>query len=204
MALLAPYGSVPTADRWLLLGLVSGLVWTGCRWRARAKDLQSRRAAAEREAAAAQAVYDERLRIARDLHDMVSHGMSVITIQAELGALRAERDPEAAVTALKVVEETGRETLRQLRQMVDVLRVSAGPGSEPPREAHWPRPPASATCPTFWRAPLPVVSRSTTSTVATWTVRPPTSASASTASSRKVSPTCCSTAESAGPGWCCT
>ena len=130
VAVLAPAWSVPTLDRGVLLGCVSALVWSACRWRARARDLQSRRAAVERTAAAARAVYDERLRIARDLHDMVSHGMSVITIQAEYGALRAEQDPAAARQALLVVEETGRETLWQLRQLVDVLRTPASPDGD--------------------------------------------------------------------------
>jgi signal transduction histidine kinase len=122
VAFVAPFGSVPTRDRGLLLGLISTLVWAACRWRARAEEQRTQRAAAERAAAAAHAVYDERLRIARDLHDMVSHGMSVITIQAEYGALSSDRDPTAPLRALEVVQETGHETLRQLRQMVDVLR----------------------------------------------------------------------------------
>jgi signal transduction histidine kinase len=83
-------------------------------------------------------VYDERLRIARDLHDMVSHGMSVITIQAEFGALRAEQDPAAARQALLVVEETGRETLWQLRQLVDVLRTSASADGDADASAEGP------------------------------------------------------------------
>src|SRR4051812_2096450 len=47
VALLAPFRSVPTLDRGVLLACVSALVWTALRWRARARDLQARRAAAE-------------------------------------------------------------------------------------------------------------------------------------------------------------
>lgn len=125
IGVLAPFPSVPTLDRGVLLALISALVWTVCRWRARAREQQVQRTATERTAASARAVYDERLRIARDLHDMVSHGMSVMTIQAEYGALTADRDPTAPLKALQVVQETGHETLRQLRQMVDVLRSPA-------------------------------------------------------------------------------
>jgi len=150
VALLAPFRSAPTHDRWVLLGLISALVWTACRWWARTREQQAHRASAERAAAAAAAVYDERLRIARDLHDMVSHGMSVITIQAQYGALVARHDPAAAEGALHVVEDTGRETLRQLRQMVDVLRrpSSTGLGPDPATD-----PDSGADVPTLTPAP---------------------------------------------------
>ncbi len=125
VAIVAPFASVPTLDRGVLLGLMSTLVWAACAWRSRAEEQRTQRILAERTTASARAVYDERLRIARDLHDMVSHGMSVITIQAEYGTLTAGRDPDAPLRALEIVQETGHETLRQLRQMVDVLRSPA-------------------------------------------------------------------------------
>ncbi|WP_331501351.1 sensor histidine kinase [Nocardioides sp.] len=137
IAVVAPAFYVSTSDRAVLLALICTVVWAACWLWAGHREQQVRRAAREREVAAAQAVYDERLRIARDLHDMVSHGMSVITIQAEYGALMGRGDPAAALRALHVVEDTGHETLRQLRQMLDVLRRPTDredPGGDTPLE----------------------------------------------------------------------
>jgi signal transduction histidine kinase len=54
------------------------------------------------------AALEERTRIARDLHDILAHAMSVITVQAGVGGHLLERDPEQAKGALRVIEETGR------------------------------------------------------------------------------------------------
>ncbi|KUJ67773.1 hypothetical protein ACZ90_24690 [Streptomyces albus subsp. albus] len=71
---------------------------------------------------AAQAVTAERLRIARELHDMVAHGIGVIAIQAGAGSRVIGTEPERARGALTAIESTSRETLRGLRTMLDVLR----------------------------------------------------------------------------------
>jgi signal transduction histidine kinase len=68
------------------------------------------------------AVAGERLRIARELHDVVSHSMSVISMHAGSGRLAAERDPAAARRALEVVERSSREALAEMRRLVTVLR----------------------------------------------------------------------------------
>ncbi|MFB6564585.1 sensor histidine kinase [Streptomyces sp. NPDC056400] len=72
--------------------------------------------------AAARAVTAERLRIARELHDMVAHSIGVIAIQAGAGSRVIDSEPERARGALTVIEITSRETLRGLRTMLDVLR----------------------------------------------------------------------------------
>ncbi len=76
----------------------------------------------EREEEARLAVAEERARIARELHDVVGHSVSVMTVQAagvrRLLKPRQEREREA----LMVVEQTGREALAEMRRMVDVLR----------------------------------------------------------------------------------
>ncbi len=78
-------------------------------------------------------VTEERLRIARELHDVVAHGMSVITVQADMGRLVLDRKPDVAGTALGVIETTGRETLTELRRMLGVLRQDgAADGVVPP------------------------------------------------------------------------
>ncbi|WP_245931578.1 histidine kinase [Actinokineospora auranticolor] len=78
--------------------------------------------AAQREREADALVTDERLRIARELHDVVAHSMSVITVQADMGRLVFDRKPAAAAAALGVIETTGREALTELRRMLGVLR----------------------------------------------------------------------------------
>jgi len=94
-------------------------------------DAQSRRALEERtaelererELTAAQAVALDRVRIARELHDVVAHHVSAMGVQA--GAARAvlDRDPEAARTALSGVEASARGALTELRNLLDTLRT---------------------------------------------------------------------------------
>ena len=74
-------------------------------------------------AATRAAVLEERLRIARDLHDMVGHGMGAITVQAGAGrmALDAGADDDAR-RALVTIEQAGRGVLREVRWLVGVLR----------------------------------------------------------------------------------
>ncbi|HWM17510.1 MAG TPA: sensor histidine kinase [Microbacterium sp.] len=80
----------------------------------------------ERERTSAQAVALDRVRIARELHDVVAHHVSAMGVQA--GAARAvlERDPEAARTALLGVESSARSALTELRQLLETLRTSQG------------------------------------------------------------------------------
>jgi signal transduction histidine kinase len=80
------------------------------------------RAEQEREERARAAVAEERARIARELHDVVGHSVSVMTVQAS-GVRRLLRpDQEREREALLVVERTGREALAEMRRMVGVLR----------------------------------------------------------------------------------
>lgn len=95
---------------------------------ARTNELESaRRALAER------AVADERARIARELHDVIAHAMSVITVQAGVGAHLIDRRPHQAAESLRNIEVTGREALEELRRMLSVLRDPAphAPPSQP-------------------------------------------------------------------------
>jgi len=81
--------------------------------------------------AAAQAVTAERLRISRELHDMVAHSVGIITLQAGAAARVLDTQPERAREAMRAVEETGRQTLTGLRRMLGSLR-GAEPGQETP------------------------------------------------------------------------
>ncbi|MGW6456336.1 sensor histidine kinase [Streptomyces sp. NPDC055078] len=110
----------------VFLVLLLALAWlTGYR-------VQERRehAATVRAQAAAQAVTAERLRIARELHDMVAHSIGIIAIQAGTGRRVIDTRPEEARSSLAVVETTSRETLAGLRRMLGALR-EAGPQGAP-------------------------------------------------------------------------
>jgi signal transduction histidine kinase len=88
---------------------------------------------AEREAVTQAAIAEERSRIARELHDVVAHSISVMTIQAGAARLLVDGDPDRAEEALGRVEETGRETLGEMRRLLGVLRrdMAASDGLEP-------------------------------------------------------------------------
>jgi len=80
------------------------------------------RAAREAEARAATAVAEERARLARELHDIVGHSVSVMTVQASAVRRLLHENQEREREALLVVEQTGREALAEMRRLVGVLR----------------------------------------------------------------------------------
>ncbi len=80
------------------------------------------RVAARIEAEAEARVQAERLRIARDLHDVVAHGLSTIAVQSGVAAHLLDREPARAREALEIINRTGRDSLQELRAMVGVLR----------------------------------------------------------------------------------
>jgi signal transduction histidine kinase len=90
----------------------------------RADEAKERAAQAEREREerARLAVAEERARIARELHDVVGHSVSVMTVQASAVRRLLSQDQEKVSEALLVVEQTGREALAEMRRMVGVLR----------------------------------------------------------------------------------
>ncbi|MBC6460455.1 sensor histidine kinase [Actinomadura sp. HBU206391] len=75
-----------------------------------------------REEEARRRATEERLRIARELHDVIGHNISLINVQAGAALHRIERDPEQAERALAAIKETSREALRELRATLGVLR----------------------------------------------------------------------------------
>lgn len=78
--------------------------------------------AAERERSAAQAVTIERVRIARELHDVVAHHVSLMGVQAGAARRVLDRDPGQASASLEVVEENARTAVEELRRMLGTLR----------------------------------------------------------------------------------
>jgi signal transduction histidine kinase len=94
------------------------------RWRTAAEEHARRAAelAAAREELARYAVSEERLRIARELHDVVAHSMTVVAMHAGTARMIADRDPAATRAALETIERASREALGEMRRVVGVLR----------------------------------------------------------------------------------
>jgi signal transduction histidine kinase len=90
-----------------------------------------RQAELDREREAARQVAEERLRIARDLHDTVAHAMTTMTVQSAAALRLLGRDPEAAGAALQAIRTTGKDALAQMRSTLHVLR-SAEPFAPQP------------------------------------------------------------------------
>jgi hypothetical protein len=163
----------------------SVVVWFGTVTR-RSAEL-TRRLREEQAERARRAVAEERGRIAREMHDVVAHHMSVISVQAGLARFVFDSDPVKARCALGTIEDTSAEALEELRRMLQVLR------EEDPRAPKGPR------CPpwTGWRSwsnvSGPAASRSSWRSKARRARSRPASSCAPTASSRRLSPTSSST-----------
>ena len=93
----------------------------------RERHLEQQRA--EREKAAAQAG-QERLLIARELHDVLAHNVSLINVQAGVALHLLDEQPERARPTLEAIKDASSETLREMRSVLDILRK---PGEQPPR-----------------------------------------------------------------------
>jgi len=110
---------------WIIAWLVGALV------RATSQATEQRRQV--REQRASRAVAEERNRIARELHDVIGHSVSVMTVQASAVRRRLREDQAVERQALETVEAVGREALGEMRRMVGVLREhDAAPDREPP------------------------------------------------------------------------
>ncbi|MFC0673848.1 sensor histidine kinase [Brachybacterium hainanense] len=86
----------------------------------------------ERETRARIAVAEERARIAREIHDIVSHSLSVVVLMSDGAAATVGSEPERARSAMLHVRDTGRSALAEMRRMLGVLREDE-PGSDAPQ-----------------------------------------------------------------------
>lgn len=97
--------------------LIEAAAWALGRWsgavRVRTADLERQRELA---------VADERMRIARDLHDIVAHSVTVMLVHAAAGRRAQTLDRDGAQEALTVIEDVGRQTIAELRRMLGLLR----------------------------------------------------------------------------------
>jgi signal transduction histidine kinase len=104
--------------------LVMPVVWYVGR-RIRIRGERAEQLEREHAAEARRAVAEERTRIARELHDVVAHRVSLMTVQAGAAKTVATDDPEGALRAMEAVENAGRQALGELRHLLDVLRPEA-------------------------------------------------------------------------------
>ncbi len=106
---------------WLLvLATVSELAYLRQQRILRTREEEARRRAGE-----------ERLRIARELHDVLGHHISLISVQANVALHLMDQQPEQARVALSIIKDTSKDALRELRSVLDVLRqVAAGSANE--------------------------------------------------------------------------
>jgi signal transduction histidine kinase len=74
-----------------------------------------------------EAVREERVRIARELHDLIAHSVSVMVVHAGAGQRQFARDPEQAVAALRTVETVGRGAMTELQSLLEILRREGAP-----------------------------------------------------------------------------
>src|SRR5690606_2915487 len=117
----APTSSTIFALAGSLLGMaaIAEIAYTGQQRLLRRRQEEARRRASE-----------ERLRIARELHDVLGHNISLISVQAGVALHLMDKQPEQARVALSVIKDASKEALRELRSVLDVLRQV---NEEPPR-----------------------------------------------------------------------
>jgi signal transduction histidine kinase len=126
VAIVAAHGRVSTyswaAPGWVVACLLAGMVVRSRRQAVQAIRNRAEQAERTREEEARARVAEERLRIARDLHDVVGHSFAAIHVQARAAAALLDTDPAGARQALAAIEATSRDSLREIRATLSVLR----------------------------------------------------------------------------------
>ena len=121
---------------WVLVGVGAGsaaaFAWL---WRRAEHDARALEAALVRDTAAEAelAAAAERARIAREMHDVVAHTLSVVVAQADGGRFAAATDPDAALRTLETIAEVSRSALTEMRALLGVLRDSDGEAAMGPQ-----------------------------------------------------------------------
>ena len=99
---------------------------------AAASQARTERLEHERAMEAERAAERERARIARDMHDILSHAVSLMVVQAEAGPVMLVKDPARAEAAFDAIASAGRDAMVQLRRILNVLRTDDGPHTPQP------------------------------------------------------------------------
>jgi signal transduction histidine kinase len=121
------------------LSMMIGAIWlSGLYISTRRKYTQSleeraRRLERERDAQAEVAAAAERARIAREMHDVIAHSISVMVIQADGASYAVDTDTERARRAMRAIGDTGRQALMEMRRMLGVLREGDGKAALAPQ-----------------------------------------------------------------------
>jgi len=132
----------PPQESWRALGpetILIGAVWLcGLYISTRRKytlslEERARRLERERDAQAEVAAAAERARIAREMHDVIAHSISVMVIQADGASYAIDSDAERAKRAMQAVGATGRQALTEMRRMLGVLREGDGQAALAPQ-----------------------------------------------------------------------
>jgi signal transduction histidine kinase len=116
------YEGEPTPTNYAILFFFTGGAWTAG-WLVRRRAAQVREALEHSGELAAGAVAEERARIARELHDVVAHSVSIVAVQAGAAEEWLDSDPERAREHLASVRRTAREAMTEMRRLLDVLRT---------------------------------------------------------------------------------
>jgi signal transduction histidine kinase len=114
------YDTTPSAGNTAILFFFTGGTWTAG-WLVRRRAVLARQAYDESGALARSAVADERERIARELHDVVAHHISIIAVQAGAAEQLLDKDVDSAREHLAAVRRTARETMTEMRRLLGVL-----------------------------------------------------------------------------------
>ena len=112
-------------DEYFWVSVISGMVWVAgyaLKRKLTEAEVVRGRLEREREERTREAVAEERARLARELHDVVGHSVSVMTVQASAVRRLLLPEQEKEREALEVVEQTGRQALAEMRRLVGVLR----------------------------------------------------------------------------------
>ncbi|MFC5665898.1 sensor histidine kinase [Kitasatospora misakiensis] len=144
-AVLTGEAVVTPAETWRGAAGVAVIVWlvAGGGWAAGFAVRMRRAGEADRAARRTErAIVDERLRIARELHDIVSHSLSLIAVKAGVAGHVAQHRPEEALEALSVIERTSRAAMTEMRRTLGVLRADTADTADTTHAADAPLGPA--------------------------------------------------------------
>jgi signal transduction histidine kinase len=119
-------GNEITSYVWLVAAWGTGRVVRGMRRKTRELEAANAELAAHREIAAEAAVAVERGRIARELHDVIAHNVSMMVVQAGAAARVLDADEPQVRAALDTIADTGRQTVDEMRSLLGILRSGAG------------------------------------------------------------------------------